>query len=62
MIKLCPSVTAVVTFGFEKASYSFAESDGTADVVVVVQGQSAFDIGYTVFTVISDADTAEGML
>ena len=59
---VCVSVPAVVTFEFGQASYIFAESTGTASVVLNIQGQSTFDISYTVFTVISATDTAEGML
>ena len=55
-------MSAVVTFQFGQLSYTFAELDGTAEVTLVIGGQSAFDIDYTVSTVISATDTAEGML
>ena len=55
-------VLAVITFKFSAGSYSASESDGTVDVTLLIEGQSSFDILYTITTVISDEDTAEGIL
>ena len=62
MIKLFLYIHVAVTFGFIQASYTFPESIGTASVVLVIEGQSSFDIPYNISAMIVGTDTAEGML